>query len=153
MDGDTESRTLAQQLRAHPFSAGMDDSHLATLQTHASAVSFEPEQVLFTTGGLAEHFFLVHTGIVSLRVPNPSGPDRRIQSIHEGSVLGWSWLFPPYTWQFVAVAETPVRAIAVEAASIRDAFETDHDFAHRVLLRVAEAMATRLHAYRREVSN
>lgn len=42
-----------------------------------------------------------------------------IESLEPGTVLGWSWLFPPYEWRFGAVAAEPFRGLAFDAESVR----------------------------------
>ena len=41
----------------------------------------------------------------------PGRPDVAIETLGPGAVLGWSWLFPPHTWQFGAVATEPTLTI------------------------------------------
>ena len=37
-----------------------------------------------------------------------------IETIGAGTVLGWSWLQPPYRWQFGAATRDPLNAIAFD---------------------------------------
>ena len=142
---------LERQLRAHPLVRGMSDRDLALLLAHAEVAQFEANQPIFASGDPADTFYLVRSGMVALRVAGDGGEPRRIQSIREGSALGWSWLFPPYEWQFEAVAETLTRAIAIDAIALRAEFEDDPGFGYRLMARIAEVMAKRLHATRRQV--
>ena len=120
---------------------------------HARLVEFEALAPIFREAEDADTFYLVRTGVVALEVGPASGPLRKIESIHEGTALGWSWLFPPYKWQFSAVAETLVRGIAIDAAGLREEFAADPGFGYRVIARIAEVMAKRLQATRRQVIN
>jgi len=144
---------LEQQLRAHPLVRGLPAGDAAKLLAHAEAVEFERGTVIFSMGEPAETFFLVRTGVVALNVQTEGGASRKIEAIAEGTVLGWSWLFPPFEWQFDAVAETLVRGIAIDAGALRQEFETDPAFAYRLVSRIAEVMAKRLYATRRQVLN
>jgi len=147
------STVLVKQLRAHPLVRGMPEEDVARLLRHAREVRSDPLEVIFEEGAPADTFYLIVTGVVSLRVRRGHRSARRIQSVHEGSVLGWSWLFPPYQWQFEAVAETPVRAIAIDAAPLRAEFDADPAFGYRFVARIAEVMAKRLYATRQQVLN
>ncbi len=60
-------------------------------------------------------------------------------------------MFEPRVWQFTAVARTPVRAVVFDAAELRALFEAEPATGYRILVRVAELMAERLHATRRQV--
>jgi CRP-like cAMP-binding protein len=143
---------LEQQLRFHPFSKGLGDGDAAALASFGHLAAFETRDVIFEAGSPADYFYLVRTGVVALEVTSSTGRPQRIQSISEGSVLGWSWLFPPYEWQFRAVAQTPVRAIALDGAALRDYCEENPALGLRLVRRIAEVMADRLHASRRRIS-
>jgi CRP-like cAMP-binding protein len=143
---------LERQVRFHPFSKGLGAGDAAALASFGHLVGFETRDVIFEAGSPADHFYLIRTGVVALEVTSATGRVQRIQSISEGSVLGWSWLFAPYEWQFRAVAETPVRAIALDGAALRDYCEENPALGLRLVRRIAEVMADRLHASRRRIS-
>ena len=150
--GSDEATIIDHQLRSHPLLRGMSEADLDRLAAHATVVEYSPHDVIFEEGAHAGAFYLLRTGIVALQVKEAGGV-RKIESLHEGSALGWSWLFPPYQWQFTAQAETPVRAIAVDAEQLRAEFEGDPAFGYRLIARIAEVMAKRLYATRRQVVN
>ncbi|RPI20363.1 MAG: cyclic nucleotide-binding domain-containing protein [Actinobacteria bacterium] len=152
MTASGDATIIDHQLRSHPLVRGLSDADIDRLAAHARMAEFEPHEVVFEEGGVADAFFLIRTGVVALKVMDAGGV-RRIESLHEGSALGWSWLFPPFTWQFTAQAETPVRGIAVDAAALRAEFEADPAFGYRMIARIAEVMAKRLYATRRQVVN
>lgn len=142
---------LLRRLSSHPFLQGLDRTQLEAVAALASPAEFASGETIFSAGGPAERFYLIRTGLVALEVPRAGTGTRRIQAIHEGSALGWSWLFPPYKWEFDARAESPVRAIALEAEPLRRLLEQQPALGYRLLYRVAGTMADRLHAARREV--
>ena len=148
----TTRQVVDHQLRSHPFMRGMDETDIARIVQHGRLVEFEARDRIFAEGELADAFYLIRTGLVALRVVD-GGASRKIETLHEGDALGWSWLFPPYEWHFEAVAETPVRAIAVDAGALRREFEADPGFGYRLIARIAEVMAKRLYATRRHVLN
>jgi CRP/FNR family cyclic AMP-dependent transcriptional regulator len=41
------------------------------------------------------------------------------------TLLGWSWLLPPHTWSFGAVAASPVEAFEFDGRAVRAGCETD----------------------------
>lgn len=141
---------LEHQLATHHFTQGLLDDDVETLLECASLVDFKSRDTIFLAGEPAEQFYLVRTGVVALQVSQEVGTPRPIQSIAEGSVLGWSWLFEPPVWQFDAVAETAVRTIAIETDPIRQVCAKNGPFGYRLLSRISEIMAARLHATRRQ---
>jgi CRP-like cAMP-binding protein len=153
MTSHTSTERVGRLLAAHPFSKGLDPAHLDLLAEQAELVEFASGEVIFDVGTDADTFYLIRSGLVALEVASRSGVPRVIQQIAEGSVLGWSWLFAPYEWQFAAVARSPVRAIAFDAATLRQTFAEIPSCGYAVLSRVAEVMADRLHASRRQMMN
>lgn len=142
---------LRHQLRFHPVLRDLGDRFVDVLADHARMVRFQPGEVVFRAGEPADCFFLIVTGTVSVRAAPPGGQPRPIQTLLEGELLGWSWLFPPHHWSFDAVAETLSHAVEVDGAALRRRFDTDHELAYQVLLRIAGAMAKRLHGARRQI--
>jgi len=71
-----------------------------------------------------------------------------IQTIKTGDVIGWSWLFPPYRWNFDARAVKPTKAIIFFAATLRKQCETDSRLGYEVMKRVSKVVIGRLQATR-----
>ena len=71
-----------------------------------------------------------------------------IETLHDGDVVGWSWLFPPYRWQFDARALEPSRAIAFDGACLRGKCEADHELGYELMRRFAGSIIERLQATR-----
>jgi hypothetical protein len=62
-------------------------------------VRFEPGQFVFREGEEANQFYLIRHGKVTSEIHAPPRGSIIIQTLGEGDVLGWSWLFPPYRWK------------------------------------------------------
>jgi len=71
-----------------------------------------------------------------------------IETIGMGELLGWSWLFPPYTWAFAAVAASPVEAFEFDARAVRAHCAADPALGYEVTGRVARVLAKRLQSAR-----
>ena len=72
-------------------------------------------------------------------------------NIAPGGVLGWSWLFPPYEWQFTARASHKTRAIFFYATVLREYCETDPSLGFELFKRMAAEMVKRLQSARRRL--
>lgn len=142
--------TAAHHVAVHPFVRGLDAGDIDKLQELASVEEFASGDYLFEAGGVADVFYLVRTGVVALELPDAGSPTT-LQTVQEGAALGWSWLHEPRKWQFSARARTPVRALAFEATALREWFVGDSAAGFRVLLRLSELMAERLHATRHQL--
>ncbi|HEU4402520.1 MAG TPA: cyclic nucleotide-binding domain-containing protein [Candidatus Polarisedimenticolia bacterium] len=138
-------------LRTHPFLHDLDPAHLRILVPCAEDRIFASGDFLCRVGEPAEQFFLLREGRVALEVHVPKREGVRFQTLHEGEVLGWSWLFPPYRWHLDARALKPVRAVALDARRVRRECERDHKFGYQILKRFAQVMGHRLKGTRLQI--
>lgn len=143
---------IEHHLRVHPFLRAMGEDRIEALAGCAMLQRFETGDVIFRREQNADRFILIRTGMVTLEL----GPDEhnplRVQALHEGEVLGWSWLFDPPVWHFDARAQTPVQAISFDAVCLRELCEQDHELGFRLMHQIARVMADRLQATRRQVT-
>lgn len=142
---------IRQQLVGHPFIQGLEPQYVDIFVSLGRIEEFAARDIIFRSGEPADTFYLLRSGVVALQVEAMGAFPRTISNITEGSVLGWSWLFEPHEWQFDAVAQTPVRTIAFDAAALREHFANDQSCGYHVMARVAEVMARRLHATRHQL--
>jgi CRP/FNR family transcriptional regulator, cyclic AMP receptor protein len=141
---------LNDRIILHPFFHGMQPAHLATLRECAREARFKPGDLLFREGEPAAEFFLIEEGSICLEAHAPAGPTLEVQQLGPGEALGWSWLFPPFTWHFRARALTPASAIVFNGAHLLIAAENDHDFGFQLMKRVAHLAIQRLQATRKQ---
>lgn len=138
-------KTLIQE---HPFFAGLDDAALELIAGCAWNVHFSPGEYLFHEGEPANQFYLLRAGRVRLETAVPGRGPMVIETIREGEVIGWSWLFPPYVWQFDALAGESVRATAFDGKCLRGKCRENHDLGYELAMRSAHIMMQRLQATR-----
>ena len=105
------SGSMSVRVALHPFLAGMNATHLALLSDCAIAVHFKKGQTILREGELANRFYLIESGKVALESGEKSGESLSIESIGAGDLLGWSWMFPPYVWNFTARAAESTDAV------------------------------------------
>jgi hypothetical protein len=96
-----ERADLEAQVAAHPFLIGMSEHHIRLLTDCAMRSHFEAGHFIFREGETANRFYLIEHGKIALE-SSTLGEPVRIDEIHDGDLLGWSWLFPPYAWHFTA---------------------------------------------------
>ncbi|MHA3771464.1 Crp/Fnr family transcriptional regulator [Verrucomicrobiota bacterium sgz303538] len=135
----------------HPFLTGMCGEHLRVLAGFAMQTHFAAGTVIFREGDIANRFYLIQRGKVSLESRSNGSPPIPIQILGPGEVLGWSWLFPPYTWHFDAWAIENTDAIFFYGTRLREECETDKAFGYELMKRVSEIVIHRLQATRRKL--
>jgi CRP/FNR family cyclic AMP-dependent transcriptional regulator len=136
--------SLKPILSEHPFLRGLDEKHLEFLTGCASNVRFKEQEFLFREGEEAGAAYLIRAGRVALEIEVPGRGPTQIETVDEGEVLGFRWLFPPYRWQFDARAVEPVRAIALDGRCLRNKCEADHDFGYELVKRFLQQVYQRL---------
>jgi len=140
---------LEQSIGAHPFMAGLKPRQISLLVRHAMVTEFSPGEVIFRTGDPANRFYCLISGSVDLWSRGEGSSRVKIDTLHGGQVLGWSWLIPPYTWAFDAVAREKTRAIFFYGTPLREECENDPAFGFELMKRIASTIAQRMQAARR----
>jgi len=142
---------LKRLIEAHPFMQGMDARQLAALDDCAMETEFAPGQLIFREGDVASRFYVILEGKVALEARSRGDSAVLIETIGAGEVLGWSWLFEPYTWHFDARAVEKTKAIFFYGTWVREKCEQDRDFGCELYKRVALVVIDRLQNARRRL--
>jgi CRP/FNR family transcriptional regulator, cyclic AMP receptor protein len=146
MSAQVQTEALAARVMLHPFLAGMNRTQLALLTECAIAAHFKTGETILRQGEFADRCYLIETGKVALESGGGFGEALVIETIGAGDLLGWSWMFPPYTWQFTARAIEPTTAIFFYGRILREHCEKDHSLGYDVLKRISAVMVRRLQA-------
>ncbi|MFJ7772796.1 cyclic nucleotide-binding domain-containing protein [Streptomyces sp. NPDC097107] len=118
------------------------------LMALAREVSFPEDCRIFEAGDRADRFWVVRSGAVSLTQQVTSLQRVTVASLGAGDLLGWSWLFPPYEWDFGAEAFSPVRAYEFDAAPVLALCDEEPHLGIVLVRSVAEILAHRLETTR-----
>ncbi|WP_274564723.1 Crp/Fnr family transcriptional regulator [Streptomyces spiramyceticus] len=130
------------------IAASLSAEHRSRLMALAHEVHFPEGARLFTEGAPADRFWIVRSGAVTLDIKVPGGRSVVIDSLGQGELVGWSWLFPPYRWQLGAEAMTPVRTNEFDAATVQRMMDSDPVFASSINHWVGRVLSHRLQAAR-----
>jgi CRP/FNR family cyclic AMP-dependent transcriptional regulator len=141
-------KDLETLLAEQPFFAAMDPRWITFFAGCARNVRFDAGEYIFREGDEADRFLLVRHGRVAVEAHVPQRGAVTIYTIGKDDVVGWSWLFPPYRWNFDARAIELVRAVAFDAACIRRKCEADPAFGYAMLMRLVPVIISRLQATR-----
>ena len=143
-------------LAAQPFFKGLSAQQIELLADNALPADFKTDELIFKQSSPANRFYIILSGEVTLESPCPKCDDERgtvlIKTVGAGSVLGWSWLFPPYYSHFDARAVSPVKTIFFYGTRLREQCESDHDLGYELMKRVAGVFIERLQSARKKLS-
>src|SRR6185503_12149460 len=107
-------KALDSTIAEHPFLRGIKPEHLEVVARQARAAEFRAGQVIFRQSQAAYEFYLILEGQVAVESYVPRAENIPVKFIGGGDVVGWSWLFPPFTWHFQARAIEPTKAIFID---------------------------------------
>jgi CRP/FNR family transcriptional regulator, cyclic AMP receptor protein len=138
-------------LAGHRFFRGVPAEHLAFLAGVTSLVTVPAGHRFFETGGVAKHFWLIRAGQIAIDLRAPGDGRTVIQTLGRGEMIGVSWFFPPFQWQFGAVAVQPAELFECDAAAVRGRCDTDPGFGYEFTRRMIVVVAGRLQATRAQL--
>lgn len=141
-------REIKDLIAAAPLLGDMAEPHRELIAQCGVNERLAAGEELFAEGGPAERFFLIRKGSVALELTSPGRGTLVIETLHEGEVVGWSWLFAPYRWQFSARTREPTAVIAFDGACLRGKCEADHELGYELMRRFAASLGERLQATR-----
>jgi CRP/FNR family cyclic AMP-dependent transcriptional regulator len=144
-------KTLDAEVAESPVFHGLDETHLELITGCGRNTGFDAGQYLFREGEEADTFYLLRHGRVTLETFVPGRGALVVQTVEEGDVVGWSWLFPPYRWHFDARALDTVRVVAFDGACLRRKCADDHTLGYELLGRFSPVMLERLQATRMQL--
>ena len=142
---------MVTRVALHPFLAGMNREQLALLTDCAIPVQFKKGQIIFREGEMANRFYLIESGRIVLESNDEHSNGVVIDTIGAGDLLGWSWMFPPYTWRFTARAIEPSSAIFFYGTLLREYCERDHLLGYELFKRMAPIMIKRMQSAREKI--
>jgi CRP/FNR family cyclic AMP-dependent transcriptional regulator len=142
---------IEEYLSSQEFFSGLSQESIGFLASCASEQVIESGEVLFRQSDRAHHFYLIRNGTISIEVPAITGPTLKVQSLGAGQILGWSWLIPPYKWNFQARAEEQTSLFAFDGDAVLARCEEEPQFGYALLKRFASLMAERLEVARRKM--
>jgi CRP/FNR family transcriptional regulator, cyclic AMP receptor protein len=116
--------------------------------TCATERRVEAGERLCREGDPADSFFLIQAGVVALEIVVPGRDALLIETLHDGDLLGWSWLYAPHRWQFDARATQPCELLAYDGACVLAACDADPALGYAFMQRFAAVMVARLQATR-----
>ena len=141
-----ETEPLATRVALHPFLAGMNPMQLALVTDCAMATHFKRGETILREDEFANRCYLLETGKVLVESESDFSEPLVIETIGAGDLLGWSWMFPPYVWQFTARAIEPTTTIFFYGTTLRELCEKDHSLGYELLKRISAVMVKRLQA-------
>lgn len=146
-----KEKDIKDILQEHSFFKGLKPEYLDFMAGCASNTVFKAGATILKEGEEADKFYLIRYGKVSINIDTSSYDSITIQTIHEGDILGWSWLIPPHRNRFTARAVEDTRAIALDGTCLRNKCEKNHELGYELLKRLTAVFTQRLEVTRMQL--
>jgi CRP-like cAMP-binding protein len=140
--------TTLDLLTTHPFLEGLPIRWVERMSYQAKRNVHHGGSRFFREGDRADRFWLIRDGRVALEFNVHGHGDIVIEQLGPGSVLGWSWMFPPYRWHFGAVATEQTLAIELDGPGVRRLCEDDPALGYELTSRFSAVLIDRLQSAR-----
>jgi CRP-like cAMP-binding protein len=140
--------TIEDLIGQSPVFAGMAPAHIEQIAGCGHNERANAGEFLFREGEPAQHFWLIRSGSVALEVHAPGRGQLLIQTLDDGEVAGWSWLFSPYRWATDARVLAPTGLVEFDGSCLRGKADADHEFGYQLMRRFAAVVVSRLQATR-----
>lgn len=137
-------RQIDELLLEIPALADLSPEHRATIAGCAVNHVFSAGEQILREGEPAGTFYVIREGAVALETFVPRHGPVTIETLHEGELLGWSWLVPPYRNAFDARSLGTTHAIAFDGACLRGKFDADPALGYELFKVFAAVIVERL---------
>jgi CRP/FNR family transcriptional regulator, cyclic AMP receptor protein len=141
-------KARAEILGHFGFFNGLPEHILSAIASCGVISNWSGSEYIAQEGQHAGAFYAIQSGIVTIEIHSPGQGRHILQTLHEGDVAGWSWLFAPHKWTFDIRAATSVQLIAFAGSQLLDVFAAHPDVGYIMVRRLAKVMALRLQAAR-----
>jgi CRP-like cAMP-binding protein len=144
-------QTTYDLLAAHPFLAGMTSKQIDRMSMWGHSALFHAGSRIFDEGGRADRCWLIIEGAVRLDTHLPEHGDVTVETLGPGTVLGWSWMFPPYRWHFAATATRLTHTVVLDGPGVRRLCEEDPVLGYELTRRFMQVVVDRLQQTRQRM--
>jgi CRP/FNR family cyclic AMP-dependent transcriptional regulator len=137
-------RKIDQLLSEIPVFASMAPENISTIAGCGRNAVFLDSSYLMREGEPADEFFVIRHGTVAVESYIPPRGPITLQTLHEGDVLGWSWLIPPYRTTFDYRAAGTARVVSFDGVCLRGKCDADPVLGYDLLKLVTGVVVRRL---------
>jgi CRP-like cAMP-binding protein len=127
----------AETLPDHPLFRGLCERHRQILAECSARANFNEGEKVVETGDSTNCFYLVISGSIGLKTPG-ARTTAPAQTVGPGEILGWSWLFPPDSWQFDATACEATEVVFFQTSRLSQECNRDNGLGYELFRRMAQ---------------
>lgn len=144
----SKMKNINDIIKEHPFFKGFTADEINFISSCGQNKIFQQNEIIAKENAPANEFFLIRHGKVAICAIMPNRENKIIQTISEGEVIGWSWLFPPHRWMFEIIAIEPTRTLALNGKCLREKLDQTPELGYKLMKEFAQLLIARLNATR-----
>lgn len=133
-----------ETLRTLPYFGGVSSESLRAVAEIADEREFQAGQVVFQDGAASQTLYFIQHGEIDIIYTLQGGRQCVVDTVVGGDLVGWSSLVPPYQTTAIAAARTAVRAVCIQAPSLRQLCDRDPALGYCLMGHVAATLSDRL---------
>ncbi|MGD2045357.1 MAG: cyclic nucleotide-binding domain-containing protein [Gemmatimonadota bacterium] len=141
-------KRIADLVAEHPFFEELSPENRELISGCAKHGVFKPGEYLIHEGAVADYFYLIQSGLVSIEIHEPAGGSAVIQTATDGDVVGVAWLFDPPRWNFDVRAIETTRVLHFDTGCLKRKCEDDPRFGYLIMEKFSQLLMERLHSTR-----
>ncbi|GAB3096289.1 cyclic nucleotide-binding domain-containing protein [Aestuariicella hydrocarbonica] len=141
-------KTVAQFVSEHSLFKGMKPDQVDFIASCGQLRRFAEGDYLTRENDPADFFYLLLEGHAVIETHQHNQPPVPLLSLTDNDIIGWSWLIPPYRYQFDARALSRLRTVRLDGRCIRAKCDTDPALGFELLKRLAAVLVQRIHGAR-----
>ncbi|MCH5377050.1 MAG: cyclic nucleotide-binding domain-containing protein [Planctomycetes bacterium] len=137
-----------EQLRRFPYFADVSEDALKEVAMISDEISATAGGTLFSEGDPADSLFLITEGEIDLQYTLGNGEQRTVDTLVPGDLAVWSVFVEPYKCTATGKLRTDAKLISINGRKLQELCEANKDLGYRMLISVAQLLATRLEGAR-----
>ena len=96
-----------------------------TISDVAEVVSYQAGDIVYSKGAIADHFYIVLEGQVSLRLPGHRGVSIQIDELTSGAIFGSCMCFQLFNYSLDARCTSDSRLLKIESTTLKELMDQD----------------------------
>jgi CRP/FNR family cyclic AMP-dependent transcriptional regulator len=137
------------QLSAFDFFKGFSDGQIEKLAKVSTEETFDAGVQMYKNGDPARALFMIAEGKAILTMDSYLGPHKptmqvTVDVITKGESMGWSAVVAPYLFTLGALCIDRIKAIALDAPSLRKLMDEDPVLGYMIMKATANVISNRL---------
>ena len=141
-------QTIPELLAEMPALAGLAPEHRDQIAGCGRNSVFQDGELVLREGEPADAFHVIRRGVVALETHAPRHGAVIVETLHDGDLLGWSWLVPPYRVAFDGRSVGTTHTVEFDGACLRGKCDADPALGYDLLKLVTTVMLDRLQGTR-----